>query len=77
VLFEADSPSMYSKDEYLGKLVTRQFTPVFIFLDHTGKKVLEMAGFRNPREAKALHEFISKRHYVKRSWQDFLAAYPQ
>lgn len=77
VLFEADSPAMYSKDEYLGKLVTRPYTPVFVFLDGNGKKVLEMAGFRNPREAKALHEFITKRHYGKRAWTEFLAAYPK
>ena len=77
MLFEADTPSMYSKEETLGKLVTRRFTPVFVFLDGNGRKVLEMAGFRDPRQAKALHEFITKRHYVKTGWPEFLAAYPK
>ena len=77
MLFEADTPAMYSPEETLGKLVTRRFTPVFIFLDGNGKKVLEMAGFRDQRQAKALHEFITKRLYVKTGWPEFLAAYPK
>lgn len=54
-------------------LTTRGFTPVFVFLDSSGKKIAETAGFRNPKEARALHEFISKRHYLKMNWQDFAA----
>lgn len=77
VLFEAESPGLYSKQEYLGKLVTRPYTPVFVFLDGNGKKVLEMAGFRNPRQAKALHQFIAGRLYEKTSWPEFLKTYPQ
>jgi thioredoxin-related protein len=55
------------------ELATRAYTPVFVFLDASGKKVVETAGFRNAREAKALHEFVSKRHYLKTTWRDFLA----
>jgi thioredoxin-related protein len=58
------------------ELTTRAYTPIFVFLDGTGKKVLETAGFRNPREGKALHDFVSRRHYLKTSWRDFLASYP-
>jgi thioredoxin-related protein len=76
VLFEADAPNTYAPDHPLGKLTRQPFTPVFVFLDAKGKKVLETRGFANPREARALHEFVSKRHYAKTSWQDFLAAYP-
>lgn len=54
-------------------LTTRGYTPVFVFLDSSGKKIAETAGFRNAQEARALHEFISKRHYLKTSWQDFAA----
>lgn len=48
-----------------------------MFLDSGGRKVLETRGFRNPREARALHEFVSKRLYIKSQWSAFLAAYPK
>ena len=54
-------------------LTTRGYTPVFVFLDGSGRKVVETAGFRTPREGKALHEFVTKRHYLKTTWTDFLA----
>jgi len=50
---------------------------VFVFLDANGRKVLETRGFSNAREAKALHEFVTKQHYVKTSLQEFLAKYPK
>lgn len=50
---------------------------MFVFLDAGGKKVLETRGFRDPREAKALHEFVSQRLYLKTQWPAFLAAYPK
>lgn len=77
VVFEAEAPSNYLPDEELRKLSSAHFTPVFVFLDSGGKKVLETRGFRTPREAKALHEFITKRLYLKTRWQAFLAAYPK
>ncbi|OGA22151.1 MAG: hypothetical protein A3I02_04025 [Betaproteobacteria bacterium RIFCSPLOWO2_02_FULL_67_26] len=77
VVFEAEPPTNYLPTEELGKLSKARYTPVFVFLDSGGKKVLETRGFRNPREAKALHEFVSKRLYRKTQWQDFLAAYPK
>jgi thioredoxin-related protein len=77
VVFEAEPPSNYLPTDELRKLSTAHYTPVFVFLDSGGKKVLETRGFRNPREAKALHEFISKRHYRQTSWAEYLAAYPQ
>jgi thioredoxin-related protein len=77
VVFEAEAPSNYLPDEELRKLSSASFTPVFVFLDAKGKKVLETRGFRNPREAKALHEFVSKRAYLKTQWPAFLAAYPK
>lgn len=49
---------------------------MFVFLDDKGKKILEMRGFRNPREAKALHEFVAKRLYLKTTWQAHLERYP-
>jgi thioredoxin-related protein len=77
VVFEAEPPSYYLPDEELGKLSSARYTPVFVFLDTRGRKVLETRGFRNPREAKALHEFVSRRLYAKTSWPAFLAAYPK
>ena len=77
VVFEAEPPSNYLPTDELRKLSTAHYTPVFVFLDSGGKKVLETRGFRNPREAKALHEFISKRHYRQTGWAEYLAAYPQ
>jgi thioredoxin-related protein len=50
---------------------------VFVFLDANGRKVLETHGFRNAREAKALHEFVSKQHYTRTSLQEFVAKYPK
>ena len=76
-MFEAEPPSGYLPDDRLRKLSNAHYTPVFVFLDASGKKVLETHGFRNPREAKALHEFVSRRHYLKTQWPAFLAAYPK
>ena len=70
-------PSNYGPNDELRKLSSASYTPVFVFLDSSGKKVLETRGFRNPQEAKALHEFITKRHYLKTQWQAFLATYPK
>lgn len=77
VVFEAEPPSNYLPNEELGKLSAARYTPVFVFLDSAGNKVLETRGFRTPREAKALHEFVSKRLYRTTRWQEFLAAYPK
>jgi thioredoxin-related protein len=77
VIFEAEAPSNYLPTEELGKLSSARYTPVFVFLDSGGRKVLETRGFRDPREAKALHEFVSKQLYRKTRWQEFLAAYPR
>ena len=76
-MFEAEPPTNYLPDEELRKLSSAHYTPVFVFLDSSGKKVLETRGFRNPREAKALHEFVSKRLYLKTQWPAHLAAYPK
>jgi len=76
-VFEAESPFRYPAGHELRKLVAFPYTPVFVFLDANGKKVVETRGFTNPREARALHEFVTKRHYVKASLQEFLAAYPK
>ena len=77
IVFEAEPPSNYLPTDELRKLSTAHYTPVFVFLDNGGKKVLETRGFRTPREARALHEFVSKRRYRQTGWQEFLAAYPQ
>lgn len=77
VVFEAEAPSNYLPNDELRKLSSARYTPVFVFLDSRGKKVLETRGFRTPREAKALHEFVTKRLYLKTQWQAFLAAYPK
>lgn len=76
-MFEAESPFRYPAGHELRKLTSIPYTPVFVFLDASGRKVVETRGFSNPREAKALHEFVTKRLYVKASLQEFLAAYPK
>ena len=76
-MFEAEPPTNYLPDEQLRKLSAAHYTPVFVFLDSSGKKVLETRGFRNPHEARALHEFVSKRLYLKTQWPAYLAAYPK
>jgi hypothetical protein len=75
-IFEAEPPGRYSDGHELRKLTSASFTPVFVFLDASGKKVLENRGFRSEREGKALHEFVTRRHYLKTSLQEFLAAWP-
>ena len=77
VLFEAAPPYAYPESHELRKLTTRRYTPVFVFLDAGGKKVVETAGFRSEREAKALHEFVTKKAYIKTSLREFLDAYPR
>jgi len=74
-LFEAESPSSYAQGDELRKLTSCSYTPVFVFLDASGKKVAETRGFRDEREAKGLHEYVAKRHYLKTSLKDFLATY--
>ena len=76
-VFEAESPNRYADGHELRKLTGRSYTPVWVFLDSSGKKVLESTGFRNPREARAIHAFVSGRHYLKTSYQEFLAAFPK
>jgi len=76
VLFEAASPHRYPDGHELRKLTSFPYTPVFVFLDAKGRKVVETRGFRSEREAKALHEFVTKRAYLKTPLQEFLAAYP-
>jgi thioredoxin-related protein len=76
ILFEADSPHRYPDGHELRKLTSFPYTPVFVFLDAKGRKVVETRGFRSEREARALHEFVTKRAYLKTTLQEFLAAYP-
>jgi thioredoxin-related protein len=77
VLFEAQTPFSYPDGHALRKLTSFAYTPVFVFLDASGKKVVETRGFRSEREARALHEFVTKRVYLKTSLREFMAAYPQ
>lgn len=75
-VFEAESPHRYPAGHELRKLTNFSYTPVFVFLDANGAKVVETRGFRSEREARALHEFVTKRAYRKTSLREFLAAYP-
>lgn len=77
VVVEAEPPNFHLPTDTLRKLTSAPYVPVFVFLDTDGKKVHETRGFRDPREARALHEYVSKRHYLKTQWQAFLAAYPK
>jgi thioredoxin-related protein len=77
VVVDAESPSSYAQDHELRKLTGRSYTPVWVFLDADGTKILENTGFRNPREARALHAYVTGRHYRKVKYEDFLAAYPK
>jgi len=76
VVFEASSPHVYPEGHELRKLTSFPYTPVFVFLDSSGRKVAETQGFRSEREAMALHEFVTKKAYRKTSLRDFLATYP-
>jgi thioredoxin-related protein len=76
-VFEAAYPSSYPAGHELRKLTSIPYTPVFVFLDAAGRKVLETRGFYNEREAKALHEYVTKRHYARTGLQEFLAGYPK
>ena len=76
-MFEAKAAVRYEQTDDLRKLSTFGFTPNFVFLDSSGKKVFERRGFSTPREARAIHEFVAGRHYQKTKFEDFLAAYPR
>ncbi len=77
VVFEASSPHAYPAGHELRKLTRFPYTPVFVFLDSSGRKVVETQGFRSEREAMALHEFVTKKVYRKTSLREFLDAYPR
>jgi hypothetical protein len=77
VVFEARTPYSYPEGHELRKLTTFPYTPVFVFLDASGKKVAETRGFRTEREAKALHEFVTKKVYLKTPLREYLEAYPR
>ena len=68
-------PGHYSRNDPLGRLTSFKYTPVFVFLDDKGNKILETRGFRTPREAKALHEFVAGRLYLRTTWQAHLEHY--
>ena len=65
-----------NRDEDARQLTSARYTPNFVFLDSKGNKVLETRGFNNVREAKALHEFVSKQRYRSQGYAEFLASYP-
>ena len=75
VVFETD-PVRRNGDEYLKKLPAARWTPNFVFLDSEGGVVLETRGFNTPREAKAIHEFVTRRLYKTSDFKQFLASYP-
>jgi thioredoxin-related protein len=77
VVFEAGSPHVYPEGHELRKLTSHRYTPVFVFLDSSGKKVVETAGFRSEREAMVLHEFVTKKIYRKTSLREFMATRAQ
>jgi len=77
VVFEAGSPHVYPADHELRKLTSFPYTPVFVFLDSSGRKVVETQGFHSEREARALHEFVTKKAYRKTSLREFMASYPR
>jgi len=76
-VFEANIPTSYPEGHELRKIVSFRYTPVFVFLDANGRKVLETRGFSSAREAKALHEIAAKRHYARTGLREFLAQYPK
>ena len=65
-----------NRDEELRGLPQVRYIPNFVFLDSTGKKVFETRGFNTVREAKALHEFVSRKLYLKSNFGEFLSSYP-
>lgn len=77
VVVDAEAPAKYAQDHALRKLTNRSYTPVWVFLDADGNKILENTGFRNVREARALHAYVSGRHYRKMGYPEFLKTYPK
>ena len=75
VLFEAERSTRYPEDHELRKLTAARYTPVFVFLDGSGAKVFEWRGFNNPLEGRAIHAFVSGKHYQKTTFREFLAAF--
>lgn len=66
-----------NSDQTLRALPAARYIPNFVFLDSRGNKVFETRGFNNPREAKAIHEFVSRRLYASMTFAEFLATYPE
>ncbi len=76
IVFETD-PVHRNRDEQLKNLPQAKWTPNFLFVDARGKIVLETRGFNNPREAKAIHEYVSQRHYQSTDFRTFMTNYPE
>ena len=62
-------------EEEARALPSAKYSPYFVFVDAQGNKVFETRGFNNPLEAKAMHAYISGRHYRDKTWGVFLASY--
>lgn len=76
ILVETE-PVRRNRDEALKKLPAARWTPNFVFLDSSGAVVLETRGFSTLREAKAIHEFVTKRLYKTTDFKQFVASYPE
>ncbi len=48
-------------------------TPSVVFLDPTGKKVLQLNGYRDPAAFRQALDFVQGRHYRTTSFSDYLA----
>jgi thioredoxin-related protein len=76
VIIEAKPPNQYPEGHEMRSLTSARYTPLFVFLDYRGKKVMQTRGFMNEAEAKALHQFVSTRAYRKGTFTTFTEAQP-
>ena len=77
VTVEANAGSTYPEGHELRAINDRIYTPVMVFLDAAGKEVFRSSGFGNPREARALCDFVATKQYKTSTYREYLAQYKQ
>ena len=51
-----------------------QLRPVMVVLDAEGKRVFKsFGGFKNPKTARLLGEYVGGRHYRNTGWKEFIS----
>lgn len=62
-------------EKQLAKKYKVRGTPVFVFVDHTGKTILKVMGYIPPEEFLLMGKYVAEGHYKKMSFYKFKRKY--